>query len=110
MDKPVHVGEVRVYHFPEHIPDDFPDVKHDDVFAVYNQEGKPHICLWGEGSFWCRWGETDADWHVITGVQYWFRIPLAEDIIIYKPSCHCHLPQVHGHEDNCPEKEKHGRE
>lgn len=79
MDDPEPIGEVYIYRFSEVNPDAFPPVPNQDttktdLFIVYSN-GNPIPCIWGEGSFWHRWGETDADYHIVLNVEYWFRVP-----------------------------------
>ena len=75
-----HVGEVYVFRFLECNPDDLRAHPEDDLFMVYDGDRVPRLCVWGEGAFWHRWGETDADWEVVMNVQYWFRVPTNKEI------------------------------
>lgn len=84
MPNPQARGEIYIFHYPEYNPDDFPPMHprpEQDLFVVYSGNGKSNLCIWGEGAFWYRWGETDADWEVVLNVEYWFRIPTTKEIV-----------------------------
>lgn len=79
------IGEIYVFPFPLHTPDELRAHPENDMFMVYSGDGEPRLCAWLEGAFWYRWGETDADWEVAVNVEFWFRIPELKEIVNVEP-------------------------
>lgn len=78
IQKPV--GEIYLYSFRDVHPKD----GETGSFIVYPNNGNPCMCIWRDNAFWYAYDEyrgKDANWQVVTEVEYWFRIPQAEEIV-----------------------------